>query len=84
MSRMRHLTLTTCSNAFRPPLFIARAATMGVALGVSLGAQTAIAQSSSSSAREMLDRQLDLATAGIEELTSIQKEILGERWPLDA
>lgn len=56
MSRMRHLTLTTCSNLFRPRLFIARAATMGVALGVSLGAQTAIAQSSSSSARETLDR----------------------------
>ena len=35
-------------------------------------------------AREVLDRQLDLATAGIVQLTSIQKEVLGERWPLDA
>ncbi len=34
--------------------------------------------------RELLDRQLDLATAGIAQLTSIQKEVLGERWPLDA
>ena len=35
-------------------------------------------------ARGMLDRQLDLATAGIVQLTSIQKESLGEKWPLDA
>ena len=35
-------------------------------------------------ARELLDRQLDLATAGIVELRSIQKAVLGERWPLDA
>ena len=34
--------------------------------------------------RDLLDRQLDLATAGIAQLTSIQKEVLGERWPLDA
>jgi len=35
-------------------------------------------------ARELLDRQLDLATAGIAQLRSIQQEVLGERWPLDA
>ena len=39
---------------------------------------------SGSFAREVLDRQLDLATAGIVELRSIQKAVLGERWPLDA
>jgi len=35
-------------------------------------------------AREALDRQLDLATAGIVQLTAIQKDVLGDRWPLDA
>ena len=34
--------------------------------------------------RDLLDRQLDLAAAGIVELRSIQKDVLGERWPLDA
>ncbi len=35
-------------------------------------------------ARDALDRQLDLATAGIVQLTAIQKDVLGDRWPLDA
>lgn len=34
--------------------------------------------------REELDRQLAAAEAGIAALTSIQREILGEKWPLDA
>ncbi len=33
--------------------------------------------------RELLNRQLDLAEKGIRELTRIQREILGEKWPLD-
>ena len=33
--------------------------------------------------RELLNRQLDLAEKGIRELTQIQREILGEKWPLD-
>jgi len=32
--------------------------------------------------RELLDRQLELAAGGIEELTRIQRETLGENWPL--
>ena len=35
-------------------------------------------------ARDALDRQLDLATGGIVQLTDIQKGVLGDRWPLDA
>ncbi len=34
--------------------------------------------------REELDEQLAAAQTGIVRLTSIQREILGERWPLDA
>ena len=34
--------------------------------------------------RDQLDRQLELATAGIAELTAIQREALGAKWPLDA
>lgn len=34
-------------------------------------------------ARELLNRQLDLAAAGIAELTARQREILGSEWPLD-
>ncbi|MBI1348297.1 ribonuclease PH [bacterium] len=33
--------------------------------------------------RELLDRQLDLATEGIAQLTRLQHEILGPEWPLD-
>jgi ribonuclease PH len=33
--------------------------------------------------RELLNRQLDLAEKGIHELTRIQREILGDKWPLD-
>jgi ribonuclease PH len=33
--------------------------------------------------RGMFDRQLDLATRGIRELTILQRESLGNRWPLD-
>ena len=33
--------------------------------------------------RELLDRQLDLASAGIVELMRLQRESLGENWPLD-
>ncbi len=33
--------------------------------------------------REQLDQQLTLAEKGIVELTSIQREILGNKWPLD-
>ena len=33
--------------------------------------------------RELLNRQLDIAEKGIRELTRIQREILGEKWPLD-
>jgi len=33
--------------------------------------------------RALLDRQLDLAAAGIAELTARQREILGQEWPLD-
>ncbi|HWL11181.1 MAG TPA: ribonuclease PH [Planctomicrobium sp.] len=32
--------------------------------------------------RELLNSQLDLAFAGIEKLTQLQKETLGDRWPL--
>lgn len=35
-------------------------------------------------AREQLNEQLDLAQAGIARLTQIQREILGEDWPLDS
>ncbi len=35
-------------------------------------------------ARDALDRQLDLATNGIAQLTEIQRSVLAERWPLDA
>jgi len=34
--------------------------------------------------RQMLDQQLDLATAGIAELTRLQREALGSAWPLDS
>ena len=34
--------------------------------------------------RELLNRQLDIAAAGIKELTKIQRETLGENWPLDS
>ena len=34
--------------------------------------------------RELLNRQLDHAAAGIAELTSIQRESLGAEWPLDS
>jgi len=34
--------------------------------------------------REELDRQLEVAETGIAGLTSIQREILGAQWPLDA
>ena len=34
--------------------------------------------------RELLDRQVSLAEAGIAELQAIQREILGEEWPLDS
>ncbi|MFP6768686.1 MAG: ribonuclease PH [Planctomycetaceae bacterium] len=34
--------------------------------------------------REQLDRQLDLATSGIAELTALQRDVLGAEWPLDA
>lgn len=33
--------------------------------------------------RELLNRQLDLAAAGIAQLTARQREILGAEWPLD-
>lgn len=33
--------------------------------------------------RSLLDAQLELAAAGIARLTALQKEILGEEWPLD-
>ncbi|MEO2198530.1 MAG: DUF1587 domain-containing protein, partial [bacterium] len=56
MSRMRHRTLTTCASAFQPRVSLARLLTIGLALGVSLSAQTASAQPSSSSARQLLDR----------------------------
>ena len=35
-------------------------------------------------ARELLDKQLELATAGIAELTRLQRETLGPEWPLDS
>lgn len=56
MSRMRHRTLMTCASTFQPRVSVARTLTIGLALGVSLSAQTATAQPSSSSAREVLDR----------------------------
>jgi ribonuclease PH len=34
--------------------------------------------------RALLDEQLNLAEAGIAELTAIQKEVLGAQWPLDS
>lgn len=34
--------------------------------------------------RELLDRQLDIAAAGIARLTALQREILGPEWPLDS
>lgn len=34
--------------------------------------------------RDMLNRQLDLASAGIAQLTKIQRELLGTEWPLDS
>jgi ribonuclease PH len=34
--------------------------------------------------RELLNRQLDIAAVGINELTKIQRETLGENWPLDS
>lgn len=34
--------------------------------------------------KELLNRQLELAEAGITELTRIQREILGDQWPLDS
>ncbi len=34
--------------------------------------------------RALLDEQLNLAEAGIAELTSLQKEVLGSQWPLDS
>lgn len=34
--------------------------------------------------RELLNRQLELAEAGIAELTRIQREILADQWPLDS
>ena len=34
--------------------------------------------------RELLDEQLNLAEAGIAELTALQKEVLGPQWPLDS
>ncbi len=33
--------------------------------------------------RDLLNRQLELAESGIAQLTSIQRETLGERWPLN-
>jgi ribonuclease PH len=33
--------------------------------------------------RELLNEQLDIAAAGIQELTRIQRESLGENWPLE-
>ena len=56
MSRMRHRTLMTCASTCQPRVSVARTLTIGLALGVSLSAQTATAQPSSSSAREVLDR----------------------------
>ena len=34
--------------------------------------------------RELLNQQLDLAAAGISELTNLQKKTLGTEWPLDS
>lgn len=34
--------------------------------------------------RDLLDRQLELATAGIAQLSAFQRDILGPEWPLDS